>query len=153
MPSGSSTISEPELGVWLLAIPTASDQADLAREFIEYATDLVSGGQLNEQSMVAAHRDTPPPRISVLASLESEPRYKYEHPSLIPHIRLSLENARPRPRTPCWKKIESVLGVYLQKVIDQPTGSKDLALEANRDLESLFDEQGCRLYLRSTDQK
>ena len=83
MPRGSSATTEPELGVWLLAIPTESDQTDLAREFVEYATDLspAPDAQPNEQSLAAARRGTPPPRISVLASLEDEPKYKYEHPS------------------------------------------------------------------------
>lgn len=114
MPRGSGEKFEPELGVWLLAIPSESDQTDLALEFIEYATDLRQdpGTQPNEQSLVAAHRGTPPPRKSVLAKLERESEYWNEHPSLIPKIRWSLENARPghvlhagRGSNPFWEHI------------------------------------------------
>jgi hypothetical protein len=62
LPRGSGANSEPELGVWLLAIPAKSDQADLAREFVEYATDLrpTPGASPNKQSLVAAHRGNIP---------------------------------------------------------------------------------------------
>jgi len=158
MPSGVGRESQPELGVWLLAIPIKSDQQELALDFIKYATDLSKSAEpgTGGQTLVAAQRGTPPPRRSVLAILEEEPKFKNEHPSLIPAIRWSLENARARPRTPCWKTIESRLGTYLETILAQPpntkaVNTKDIVVRANLELERLFDEQGCRIFRKTAD--
>ncbi|HEX6821021.1 MAG TPA: extracellular solute-binding protein [Candidatus Sulfotelmatobacter sp.] len=162
--------ARPELGVWLLAIPADSRRIDLAREFIRYATDLNdnSGARQLKKSLMAAHSGTPPPRKSVLAMLQQEHEYKYEYPSLLPQIRYSLEHARPRPRTACWKQAEKILGSYLERMVDQPGQSScavescsctnncaaaygahsiacqsELLKEANRELAPLLDEGSC----------
>jgi len=91
--------------------------------------------------------------MSVLRELQGDPKFEDQHPSLIPAIAWSLDNARARPRTACWKEIESRLGAYLEKLIDQGVQPADITKNANQDLTPLFDEEKCRAYLKSADNK
>jgi ABC-type glycerol-3-phosphate transport system substrate-binding protein len=153
VPLGPEPKSRPELGVWLLAIPSNSDQKDRALEFIKYATDLGDdpGADTREQSYAAAQIGTPPPRMSVLNRLAIEDSRFKKHPSLIPAISWSLKNARARPRTACWKEIESRLGKYLEKLIDKAAKSKEVADQARQEFEPLFEKDGCRKFLQPSD--
>jgi hypothetical protein len=178
MPKGHSGTNQPELGVWLLAIPSNSDNPEPALHFIKFAIDILDErGTSDKQSLVAAHLGTPPSRISALEKLSQESRYRNVHPSLIPQIYCSLRQARHRPRTPCWKEIESIVGAHLQEIINEtpdstcttencnctPNGRvvrfrsvracSDLTKETNRQLESLFTERGCRDFRESLEQK
>jgi ABC-type glycerol-3-phosphate transport system substrate-binding protein len=176
VPLGPRSESKPELGVWLLAIPKASAQTGRALEFIKYAADLGDGpGAKNlEQSFTATEFGTPPPRKSLLDSLETDPELVFKHPefvkrhpelalkhpefarkhpSLIPAIRWSLENARARPRTACWQEIESGLGTYLEKMIEQGVSSQDVIKSANQEFGPLFDDTGCNRFLQARGSK
>jgi len=53
-----------------------------------------------------------------------------------------------RPRTACWKEIESRLGSYLEKSVDQEIAAKDIGSEANQNLTVLFDDKKCREFLQ-----
>ncbi|MGE5109848.1 MAG: extracellular solute-binding protein [Acidobacteriaceae bacterium] len=141
----SSADSQPELGVWLLAVPYNAPHTMMATDFIRYAADLGNDvqSQQHSQSLLAARSGTPPPRISVLGKLAEEPKYKDKHPSLIPAIERSLRAGRERPRTPCWRKIESRLGAYLETLIEQCVRPKDITACANKDLTRLFDANKC----------
>lgn len=154
IPFGSSQESNrPELGVWLLAIPADSEQTDLALEFIKYATDLGddAGAKQLECSRFAAQRGTPPPRLGVLAELQENPQFKNRHPSLMPAIAWSLEKGRERPRTACWKEIESRLGTYLEKLIDQNMKPAHITECAKQNVTPLFNEEKCETFLKSGD--
>lgn len=141
----SSIASKPELGVWLLAVPYNAAQTIMATDFIRYAADLGNDlqSQQHTQSLLAARSGTPPPRISVLGKLAEEPEYRDRHPSLIPAIERSLRAGRERPRTPCWRKIESRLGAYLETLIEQCVSPQDITECANKDLVRLFDPNKC----------
>lgn len=84
---------QPLLGAWLLAIPASAPHPAQAKEFIKFAVD-------PEQLEIAAGFGNPPPRISVLKHHTEKP---------YPAILDSLSNARPRPRTPCWREVERTL--------------------------------------------
>jgi len=136
-PQGSSDLqfasvpggSTPELGVWLLAVPTGSRMTPEAREFIQFATS-------KEQLLRAALIGNPPPRKSILQNpadiagqypdLRKQSVYdqldKYE--SSFKYQLDSLERARPRPRTPRWREIECILGKYLSKVVVENMDTK-----------------------------
>jgi multiple sugar transport system substrate-binding protein len=87
---------KPVLGAWLLAVPKNAPHSKEAKSFIEYAIG-------EEQLKLAATFGNPPPRFSVFA--EYKDRY-------LPMLQ-SLQNARPRPRTPCWREVETVLSKAL----------------------------------------
>jgi ABC-type glycerol-3-phosphate transport system substrate-binding protein len=152
IPRESKYEAHSELGAWLLAIPENSEQSDLALEFIEYAADLGKYSNSGHvRSLTAARSGTPPPRQSVLAELENQTKFSEWHPSLFAAIRSSLDEkfSRARPRTACWKEIESRLGSYLEKSIDQEIAAKDIPSEANQNLRVLFDDKKCREFLQS----
>jgi multiple sugar transport system substrate-binding protein len=156
VPFGPGQEPRPELGVWLLAIPTGSEREELALEFVKYATDLDDDPDVRlrrERSLLAAHRGTPPPRVCVLAELQEDPTFKDQHPSLIPAIAWSLDNGRARPRTACWKKIESQLGTYLEQLIDQGVKPDGITEKANERLAPLFNDETCRAFLKSADNR
>jgi multiple sugar transport system substrate-binding protein len=96
---------QPELGAWLLAIPQNSEHPAQAEEFIQFA---VSKKELKE----AVNNGNPPPRISVLGDEALRRRFRS-----FPMQQLSLENARPRTRTPCWRQLESDLGEHLGRYL------------------------------------
>jgi len=144
IPRGPGSTAEPELGVWLLAIPSQSKHNKLARKFIEFATDMIEESKPNRQAILAAHYGTPPPRQSALRQLEGEEIFK----GLVPAIEDSLKNSRLRPRTACWREIESQLGTFLEQLTEDRLNESQIAEHANRQLEPLFTEEGCRSILR-----
>ena len=114
----------PALGAWLLAIPMRAPHEIRARDFISFATG-------KRQIMEAALAGNPPPLKSVLQlhiddvldnkseadrELKQELTERFE--GLAPAQYASLEKARPRPRTPHWKQIESALGLCLSGVYE-----------------------------------
>jgi multiple sugar transport system substrate-binding protein len=102
MPSAKKQ-GAPSLGTWLLAIPTRSQNTQLALDFILWATE---PGRMKE----AALRGNPPTRRSVF--LDPELRKQFRS---FPAQLASLESARPRPRTLYWNEIEHVFGAYLSQ--------------------------------------
>jgi multiple sugar transport system substrate-binding protein len=113
MPGG-----QPELGVWLLAIPN-----NLAAGHWKEAKDLVLYATSREQIRLAATEGNPPPRRSVLASSEGS----------LPTFGLqleSLQSARPRPRTRYWQQIEDSLGSCLIREIGGISDAKECMSKA-----------------------
>jgi multiple sugar transport system substrate-binding protein len=93
----------PMLGAWLLAVPAASENQELAREFIDFVTSP------EMQRRIALEIGNPPTRASVYADPELVATYRW-----YPQQQAALEAARPRPRTERWAQIETILGDYLQ---------------------------------------
>ncbi len=153
VPRGPARTSQPELGVWLLAIPNGSKQLKRALEFVGYATDLGDDAGANQlkQSFAATKFATPPPRKLVLDGLEKDGEFAAKHASLIPAIRWSLENARARPRTACWREIECRLGTALEQMIEQGVSSNDGIKRITKEIDPLFDESGCNRFLQHKD--
>ncbi len=102
MPGGLKP-GRAEIGNWLIAIPRASKNADAAFDFLVWATNA-------EQMKRSALRGNPPTRKSVFTDAELLGKF----PSYPAQLR-SLENSRPRPRTPFWNEIENAFGIYLSK--------------------------------------
>jgi ABC-type glycerol-3-phosphate transport system substrate-binding protein len=134
VPQESGATSPPELGVWLLAKPAGSKQWNRALDFVAYATDLANDDDARKltQCFAATNFGTPPPRKLVLDTLEKNAELASKHPSLIPAIRWSLENARARPRSACWREIECRLGTTLEQMIEQGTSGDDAIKRVTR---------------------
>jgi len=88
----------PVLGAWLLAVPRKARHKKEAKAFIQYAIG-------KRQLELAADFGNPPPRISVLTEPANAKRYQPMYNSLA--------NARPRPRTPCWRQVEAAVSQAL----------------------------------------
>ena len=115
-----------ELGAWLLAVPTASRNADRAFEFMQWVTSA-------ERMKQAAFRGNPPTRRSVF--LDEELRRKYRG---FPAQLKSLESARPRPRTPLWNEIENVFGVYLSQANAGAIEAGEAMHRAQKEVEAIL---------------
>ena len=150
----SDAVAPPELGAWLLAVPINAEHKDAARAFIRFATEFatVELAKHEPPNQSAPWRANPTPRKSVLEELAKEKPFT-THPSLKGAIQWSLENARPRPRTACWKEIESRLGKNLEKLLAQnPAPTETLLqttiLQIRNDLRELIDAKDCRSFLQ-----
>lgn len=155
VPVGPGGQAEPELGVWMFGIPTDQgkkiEQYENALKFIKYATDLNDDQQTQSypQGLLAAELGTPPARKTAWADPQLQERFGAKHPSLIPAIEWSLTHARPRPRTACWKEVESRLGTYLERLVDNSVQLGDVPESANTELQPFFNEARCMEFLRS----
>jgi multiple sugar transport system substrate-binding protein len=114
---------QPVLGAWLLAVPQNAPHPKQAMEFIEYAIG-------KEQLKLAARYGNPPPRISILSDPESRERYR-SFPAQLD----SLQRARPRPRTPCWREVEKVVSGALSMWREEE--SKKVVAKLLGDLDSI----------------
>jgi len=144
--------AQPELGAWLLAVPSNAEHNDAAKAFIRFATEFATLELAkHEPIQTAAWRQNPPPRKSVLKELANEKPFT-THPSLGGAIEWSLEHARARPRTECWKEIESKLGQNLEKLLarDSPS-ARDISQteeDIRGDINKLIDAKACRSFLQ-----
>ena len=100
---GAKSPGRAEIGNWLIAIPRDAKEADAAMDFLLWATSA-------EQMKLSAQRGNPPTRRSVFTDSQLQAKF----PSYPAQLK-SLENSRPRPRTPLWNEIENVFGIYLSK--------------------------------------
>jgi multiple sugar transport system substrate-binding protein len=126
MPSGARP-GVASLGAWLLAIPAASRNAALAREFIVWATD---GPQMREAALLG----NPPTRRSVFLDEDLRKRFRS-----FPAQLASLETARPRPRTPLWNEIENAFGVYLSQANAGRLTAGQAMHKANREIAAILE--------------
>ncbi len=103
-PKGEKQTSQ--LGNWLLAIPAAAKNKEVALDFITWATS----ADVMKQWVGAT--GVPPTRTSVFKDPELSKKYWWQEANLE-----ALSNATWRPRTPEWSKVEDILGTYLSKAI------------------------------------
>ena len=115
-----------ELGSWLLAVPAATRNRELAFQFIRWATDA-------ERMKQAALRGNPPTRRSVF--LDPELRRSFRS---FPAQLASLETARPRPRTPQWNEIENAFGLYLSQANSGAVSPEEAMRRAAEDLAAIL---------------
>jgi multiple sugar transport system substrate-binding protein len=118
---------QAEIGNWLIAIPRDAPNADAAMEFLLWATS-------REQMRLSAQRGNPPTRKSLFADPELVARF----PSYPAQLR-SLENSRPRPRTPLWNEIENAFGIYLSKANSGELSAEDALQKANAEIKSIVE--------------
>ncbi len=116
---GAAKPGRAEIGNWLISIPRSAKNADAAFDFLIWATSA-------EQMKRLAMRGNPPTRKSVFTDAELLTRF----PAYPAQLR-SLENSRPRPRTPAWNEIENAFGIYLSKANSGELSPEDAMNQAN----------------------
>jgi multiple sugar transport system substrate-binding protein len=116
-----------EIGNWLLGIPKKARQAEVAFDFIVWATD-------RERMKLAALRGNPPTRRSLFLDPELRARYRAYPVQLV-----ALETSRPRPRTPYWNEIENVFGIYLSQANSGKMTPEEAMERANREMQAILE--------------
>lgn len=117
---------QAEIGNWLIAIPRDSHNAQLAVEFLIWATSA-------EQMKRSAQRGNPPTR----KSLFQDPELLQKYPAYPAQLR-SLESSRPRPRTPQWNEIENAFGIFLSKANSGTLSPAEAMNQANAEIEKIL---------------
>lgn len=123
-PKGEKQTSQ--LGNWLLAIPAAAKNKDVALDYITWVTSEAVMKQWVNQTGV------PPTRTSVFKDPDLVKKYWWQEANLT-----ALGNATWRPRTPEWSKVEDILGTYLSKAIAgdmEPQAALDAAAKEITDV-------------------
>jgi multiple sugar transport system substrate-binding protein len=116
---GAAKPGRAEIGNWLISIPKSARNAEAAFDFLIWATSA-------EQMKRSALRGNPPTRKSVF----NDPELLAEFSAYPAQLR-SLENSRPRPRTPSWNEIENAFGIYLSKANSGELSPEDAMNQAN----------------------
>ena len=124
---GAKRAGTPELGSWLLAVPAASKNTELAAQFILWVT-------AKPQLRKAAFLGNPPTRRSVFKDEDLIAKYR-SYPAQL----TSLERARPRPRTPVWNEIENTFGLYLSKANAGSMAPEEALRRANEEIVSILE--------------
>lgn len=103
---GEVAKSASMIGIWHIAIPSASRNKQAAFDFLQFVTSK------EIQKKMAIDAGLPPSRASVYDDaevLKLRPWY--------PAVRDALANGKARPRTLYWAEIENILGGYLQQAL------------------------------------
>jgi multiple sugar transport system substrate-binding protein len=124
---GAKNPGRAEIGNWLIAIPRDSKNKEAAFDFLLWATGA-------EQMKRSAERGNPPTR----KSLFNDPELVRKFPAYPAQLR-SLENSRPRPRTPAWNEIENVFGIYLSKANSGELSASDAMNQANSEIAKILE--------------
>ncbi len=93
----------PMLGMWQLAVTKGTGHKENARAFIDFVTST------KNQKRLALDLGLPPTRATVYTDADVVSKYRWYPAQLA-----ALENGQARPRIKAWKKVESVMGDYLQ---------------------------------------
>ena len=123
---GVNKPGQAEIGNWLIAIPRDSQNAEAAMDFLLWATTA-------EQMKRSAQRGNPPTR----RSLFKDPELLAANPAYPAQLR-SLENSRPRPRTPQWNEIENVFGIFISKANSGELPAAEAMNQANAEIEKIL---------------
>lgn len=126
MPGGRAP-GRAEIGNWLIAIPRDSRNAEAAFDFLLWATSA-------EQMKRSALRGNPPTRRSVFRDAELLAKF----PAYPVQLR-SLENSRPRPRTPLWNEIENTFGIFLSKANSGELSPEEAMNRANAEIARIIE--------------
>jgi multiple sugar transport system substrate-binding protein len=124
---GAKNPGRAEIGNWLIAIPRDSKNKEAACDFLVWATSA-------EQMKRSAERGNPPTR----KSLFNDPELVKKFPAYPAQLR-SLENSRPRPRTPFWNEIENAFGIYLSKANSGELSAVDALNQANTEIAKILE--------------
>jgi len=126
MPGGAQP-GRAEIGNWLISIPRDAKNADAAFDFLVWATSA-------EQMKRSAQRGNPPTRKSLFNDSELLAKF----PAYPAQLR-SLENSRPRPRTPLWNEIENAFGIFLSKANSGELSAEDAMNQANAKIAEIIE--------------
>jgi len=124
---GAKSPGRAEIGNWLISIPRDSKQAEAAFDFLLWATSA-------EQMKRSALRGNPPTRRSVFTDTELLTKF----PAYPAQLR-SLENSRPRPRTPLWNEIENIFGIFLSKANSGQLSPEEAMNQANAEITKIIE--------------
>jgi multiple sugar transport system substrate-binding protein len=124
---GATRAGRAEIGNWLIAIPRDSRNAEAAFDFLLWATSA-------EQMKRSALRGNPPTRRSVF----TDPELLAKFPAYTVQLR-SLENSRPRPRTPLWNEIENTFGIFLSKANSGELSPEEAMNRANAEIARIIE--------------
>jgi multiple sugar transport system substrate-binding protein len=124
---GAAQPGRAEIGNWLIAIPRDARRADVAFDFLVWATSA-------EQMKRSALRGNPPTRKSVF----TDPELLAKFPAYPAQLR-SLESSRPRPRTPLWNEIENAFGIFLSKANSGELSAEDAMNQANAKIAEIIE--------------
>jgi multiple sugar transport system substrate-binding protein len=124
---GAAKSGRAEIGNWLISIPKGAKNAEAAFDFLIWATS-------REQMKRSALRGNPPTRKSVFTDAELLARF----PAYPAQLR-SLENSRPRPRTPLWNELENAFGIYLSKANSGELSPEEAMNQANAKLAEIIE--------------
>ncbi|MBV9959684.1 MAG: ABC transporter substrate-binding protein [Acidobacteria bacterium] len=124
---GAKNPGRAEIGNWLIAIPRDARNADAAFDFLVWATS-------REQMKASALRGNPPTRKSIF----NDPEMVAKFPAYPQQLR-SLENSRPRPRTPMWNEIENAFGIFLSKANSGELSAEDAMNQANAEIAKILE--------------
>ncbi|HEV2915176.1 MAG TPA: ABC transporter substrate-binding protein [Pyrinomonadaceae bacterium] len=124
---GAKSAGRAEIGNWLIAIPRDSKNTEAAFDFLLWATSA-------EQMKRSALRGNPPTRRSVFTDSELLAKF----PAYPAQLR-SLENSRPRPRTPLWNEIENTFGIFLSKANSGELSPEEAMNRANSEIARIIE--------------
>ncbi len=124
---GARNPGRAEIGNWLIAIPRDARNKDAAADFLLWAISA-------EQMKRSALRGNPPTR----KSLFNDPELVATFPAYPAQLR-SLQNSKPRPRTPFWNEIENVFGIYLSKANSGELSAEDAMNQANAEIRKILE--------------
>jgi multiple sugar transport system substrate-binding protein len=124
---GARNPGRAEIGNWLIAIPRDAKNADAAFDFLVWATN-------RDQMKSSALRGNPPTRKSIF----NDPEMIAKFPAYKSQLR-SLENSRPRPRTPFWNEVEMAFGIFLSKANSGELSAEDAMNQANVEIAKIIE--------------
>jgi multiple sugar transport system substrate-binding protein len=127
---GAKNPGRAEIGNWLIAIPRDARNAEPAFDFLVWATS-------REQMKLSAMRGNPPTRQSIF----KDPEMVKKFPAYPSQLR-SLENSRPRPRTPLWNEVENAFGIFLSKANSGELSAEDALNQANAEIAKIVERVG-----------
>jgi multiple sugar transport system substrate-binding protein len=127
---GAKNLGKAEIGNWLIAIPQAARNKDVAFDFLIWATT-------KEQMKLSAQRGNPPTRTLLFKDEELLKKY----PAYPAQLK-SLEASRPRPRTPQWNEIENVFGTFLSKANSGQLTAEEAMNQANEEIKKIVERGG-----------
>lgn len=124
---GAKNPGRAEIGNWLIAIPRDAKNAEAAFDFLVWATS-------REQMKQSAMRGNPPTRQSIFKDAGMIAKF----PAYPAQLR-SLENSRPRPRTPLWNEIENSFGIFLSKANSGELSAEEAMNQANAEIAKIIE--------------
>jgi multiple sugar transport system substrate-binding protein len=118
-------------GNWLLAIPNGSKNAEAALDFILWMT------APEQQKRLMLDQQIPATRISVLEDPEAVEKLPF-----LPGVLAAGRNALPRPRTPSYTEVETILGTNVASAIADQISGEEAMTTANSDIRELMIRNG-----------
>ena len=115
--------SSPMIGIWHVAIPSASRNKAAAFDFLTFLTSKET------QKLMVMKAGLPPSRISLFSDAEILAKYPW-----YPAIREALESGVARPRTLYWAEMETTMGSFVQEALIGQKTPEEALNEANAKL-------------------